>query len=74
MHAVLAAADALNEPVVVLLGHTDYYPRFGFHPATSFGITPPVPEWGAHFQARPLSTYDKTIQGPFAYAEPFNAL
>jgi putative acetyltransferase len=74
MHAVLAAADALDEPVVVLLGHTDYYPRFGFEPATTFGITPPVPEWGDHFQARPLSTYDPSIQGPFAYAPPFNDL
>lgn len=74
MHAVLAAADALDEPVVVLLGHTDYYPRFGFEPATKFGITPPVSEWGEHFQARPLSTYDSTIQGPFAYAPPFNDL
>jgi putative acetyltransferase len=74
MHAVLAAADALDEPVVVLLGHTDYYPRFGFEPATRFGITPPVPEWGDHFQARPLSTYDSTIQGLFAYAPPFNEL
>ena len=74
MHAVLGAADALNEPVVVLLGHTDYYPRFGFGPATTLGITPPVPEWGAHFQARPLSAYTSTIRGPFAYAPPFNDL
>ena len=74
MHAVLAAADALDEPVVVLLGHTDYYPRFGFEPAAKFDITPPVPEWGDHFQARPLSTYDSTIRGPFAYAPPFNDL
>jgi putative acetyltransferase len=74
MHAVLAAADALDEPVVVLLGHTDYYPRFGFEPATHYGIEPPVPEWGAHFQARPLSTYDSAIRGPFAYAQPFNDL
>lgn len=74
MHAVLAAADALDEPVVVLLGHTDYYPRFGFEPAANFGITPPVPEWADHFQARPLSTYDSTVRGPFAYAPPFNDL
>ncbi|HEX6358548.1 N-acetyltransferase [Actinophytocola sp.] len=74
MHAVLGAADALDEPVVVLLGHTDYYPRFGFEPAGNLGITPPVAEWGAHFQARPLSTYDSAIRGPFAYAQPFNEL
>jgi putative acetyltransferase len=74
MHAVLGAADAMDEPVVVLLGHTDYYPRFGFAPAGRFGITPPNPEWGDHFQARPLSTYDSRIRGPFAYAAPFTDL
>ena len=74
MHAVLGAADAMDEPVVVLLGHTDYYPRFGFEPATNLGITPPVSEWGNHFQARPLSTHNSNIQGPFAYAAPFNDL
>jgi len=74
MHAVLGAADALNEPAVVLLGHLEYYPRFGFHPAAAFGITPPDPTWGAHFQVRPLSTYDPAMRGPFAYAHPFNKL
>jgi putative acetyltransferase len=74
MHAVLGAADALDEPVVVLLGHTDYYPRFGFEPAARFGIEPPVAEWGEHFQVRPLSTYDSSMCGPFAYAQPFNDL
>jgi putative acetyltransferase len=73
-HAVLAAADALDEPVVVLLGHVDYYPRFGFEPATRYGIEAPDPAWGAHFQARTLSTYDESIRGPFAYAQPFNEL
>lgn len=74
MHAVLAAADALEEPLVVLLGHQDYYPRFGFRPADEYGITPPVPEWAPHFQARTLSAYRPSIRGQFAYAEPFNQL
>lgn len=74
MHAVLGAADALDEPVVVLLGHTEYYPRFGFRPARDLGITPPVAEWGAHFMARPLSAYRPSLRGPFAYAGPFNDL
>ena len=42
MHAVLGAADALGHPVVVLLGHLDYYPRFGFVPAGSIGIPRPI--------------------------------
>lgn len=72
MHAVLGAADALDEPVVVLLGHLDYYPRFGFRPATDYGITPPDPNWGNHFMARTLSSYVETIRGAFTYAEPFS--
>ena len=55
MHAVLGAADALDYAVVVLLGHLDYYPRFGFVPARSIGIEPPEPSWGDHFQARACS-------------------
>ncbi|RJL32854.1 GNAT family N-acetyltransferase [Bailinhaonella thermotolerans] len=74
MHAVLGAADALGEPVVVLLGHLDYYPRFGFRPAADYGITPPVPEWGSHFQARTLTAYDPSIRGEFVYAKPFMEL
>ncbi|REE94703.1 GNAT family N-acetyltransferase [Thermomonospora umbrina] len=74
MHAVLGAADALNEPVVVLLGHREYYPAFGFRPALEYGITPPVPEWGDHFQARTLTAYTPDIRGEFAYARPFNEL
>lgn len=74
MHAVLGAADALDEPLVVLLGHLDYYPRFGFRPAAELGIEPEVPEWGAHFQARTLTAYRPQLRGTFRYAQPFREL
>ena len=74
MHAVIAAADALDYPLVVLLGHLDYYPRFGFVPASSLGVTAPKPKWGDHFQARPLATWHAGLSGPFRYAAPFEAL
>jgi putative acetyltransferase len=74
MHAVLGAADALGEPLVVLLGSTGYYPRFGFRLAAEYGITPPRPEWAAHFQARTLTAYDPAVRGEFAYAEPFDRM
>lgn len=74
MHAVLAAADALDYPVVVLLGHTGYYPRFGFVPAATLRIAPPDPTWGEHFQARPLATHHPALRGAFRYAAPFNTL
>ena len=74
MHGVLDTADALDEPLVVLLGHTDYYPRFAFRPAAELGIVAPVAEWGAHFQARPMTAYDPAIRGAFRYAAPVNDL
>ncbi|GAA1257544.1 N-acetyltransferase [Sphaerisporangium rubeum] len=74
MHAVLGAADALGEPLVVLLGHQDYYPRFGFRPAADLGVTPPVPAWAPHFQARTLTTHTPDLRGPFTYAAPFQDL
>ncbi len=72
MHAVLGAADARDEPLVVLLGHPAYYPRFGFRLAQTYGISPPVAEWAPHFQARALTRYDATLRGAFEYAKPFN--
>ncbi len=72
MHAVLGAADALDETVVVLLGHTDYYPRFGFVPAADLGIVPDIAEWaGPHFQARTLTAYDGRLGGTFRYPGAF---
>jgi putative acetyltransferase len=74
MHAVLGAADALGEPLVVLLGWPDYYPRFGFRLASEYGITPAVPAWVPHFQVRTLTAFQPGTRGPFAYPEPFDRL
>jgi putative acetyltransferase len=74
MHAVLAAADALDYPLVALLGHLDYYRQFGFVPATAMGVLAPDPAWGDHFQARPLAAWRPALKGAFRYAAPFEAL
>jgi putative acetyltransferase len=74
MHAVLGAADALDEPLVALLGSTGYYPRFGFRLAGELGITPAVPAWEPHFQVRTLSAFDPGMRGRFAYPEPFDRI
>jgi putative acetyltransferase len=74
MHAVLGAADALSEPLVALLGSTEYYPKFGFRLAGEFGITPAHPQWTEHFQVRTLTAYDPAIRGEFTYPEPFDRL
>ncbi|MEV0249245.1 N-acetyltransferase [Nocardia sp. NPDC050712] len=74
MHAALGAADALDEPLVGLLGSPEYYPQFGFVPAARLGITPDEPGWTAHFQVRALTAYEPQISGEFRYAEPFYKL
>lgn len=71
MHAAVGAADALDEPLIGLLGSLHYYPRFGFAPGTRHGILPDEPSWASHFQIRTLTAYDPQIAGDFHYAEPF---
>jgi putative acetyltransferase len=72
MDALLAAADAADVPLIVLLGAPQYYSRFGFRPATNLGVIPPEPEWGDAFQARPLSAYTESLRGRFQYASAFS--
>lgn len=74
MHAALGAADALDEPLVGLLGSLEYYPQFGFVPAARLGIAPDEPSWASHFQVRALTAYESRISGEFRYAEPFYKL
>ncbi|MGH4006753.1 MAG: GNAT family N-acetyltransferase [Pseudonocardiaceae bacterium] len=74
MHAVLAAADALDEPAVALLGEPAYYHRFGFVVGATLGVLPPVPEWGRYFQLRPLNAWDDSLRGTFRYARAFDRL
>jgi putative acetyltransferase len=73
MNALLAAADAADVPLIVLLGAPQYYSRFGFRPAKEFGLIPPEPEWGDGFQARPLTAYTESVAGRFQYASAFSS-
>ncbi|WP_369374440.1 GNAT family N-acetyltransferase [Promicromonospora sp. Populi] len=74
MHTILGAADALGEPVVVLLGEPALYSRFGFVPARSLGIEAPDPAYGDYFQARTLSAWRAEYAGRFRYAAAFDRL
>jgi putative acetyltransferase len=73
MYGELGAAQALEEPVVALLGDPAYYSRFGFGPASAVGIAAPEPEWGDLFQALALGT-GPVPEGTFRYAAPFDRL
>jgi putative acetyltransferase len=74
MHAILGAAEALEEPLVGVLGDPGYYSRFGFRPSQEYRIDPAKPRWQSHFQIRPLSAYSQLVYGTFTYPEPFHRL
>ncbi len=74
MHAVVGAADAMGEPLIALLGDRRFYSRFGFVAAFRLGIDAPDPDWGAHFQVRPLTDCPPSVTGAFGYAAPFASL
>lgn len=74
MHSVLAAADALEEPCVILLGDPRYYSRLGFELAEPLGVLPPDPTWVEHFQIRRLTAWTDGLHGTFHYAAAFDRL
>jgi putative acetyltransferase len=74
MHAVVAAAEALDEPMVALLGDPAYYRRFGFRPGQELGVAAPDPGWGVHFQVRLLTARTAELEGTFHYPAAFDDL
>ena len=71
MHAIIAAADAMGEPLIALLGDPRFYRRFGFVESSRLGVAAPDPAWGANFQVRTLTDYRPSLTGTFRYAAPF---
>ncbi|HYI21642.1 MAG TPA: N-acetyltransferase [Candidatus Limnocylindrales bacterium] len=67
IHAGLAVAEERRERLVVVLGHADYYPRFGFLPAADVGVEPPDGMSIDHYFALPLTAYDPLFRGQVRY-------
>jgi putative acetyltransferase len=63
MNAAIELATERGEPLLVLLGHADYYPRFGFEPARSIGIEAPRPWRDANWMALRLPAWDPALRG-----------
>ena len=72
MRATLAAAAGTAWPLIALLGHADYYPRFGFEPAGALGLECPYPAAPEHWMAYRLPAYDPALRGAFRYAPAFD--
>jgi predicted N-acetyltransferase YhbS len=70
MKDTVTRANAAGEGGIALVGGPEYYSRFGFVPAASFGVLPPDEAWGDHFQLLPLALWPGGVHGTFRYAAP----
>jgi putative acetyltransferase len=72
--AVIKIVDEAGEPLIVLEGHPDYYPRFGFELANPLGIIIDLPSWAPPeaAQVRRLTKYDPSIRGRVVYPPAFD--
>jgi putative acetyltransferase len=66
MAEVLTLAGAQAWPLVALLGHPSYYPRFGFEPGRPLGVVYARVDSPA-FMVRRLRAYDPSWRGPFRF-------
>ena len=71
VRAGLDAARELGEEVVVLVGHPEYYPRFGFKLASRFGMTNPFPGTEEAFFALALRDDAPIPAGRVVYPREF---
>lgn len=73
VEAGLQRAEDRGEPLVVVVGHPTYYPRFGFEPARRYGIEPPSADFPDNaFMVRRLSRYSERHRGRVTYPPAFD--
>jgi putative acetyltransferase len=72
--AGLDAAEVRDEPLVLVLGHPWFYPRFGFRPASAFGIRSQRAVAEAAFMIKPLTTYRRELSGQVVLPPAFDGV
>ena len=70
----LRLAAETRFPLVVVVGHADYYPRFGFEPAGALGIEAPFEVPDEAWMAYRLPAYTPQARGTVIYAEAFESV
>jgi predicted N-acetyltransferase YhbS len=71
IRAALQAARERGEAYVTVLGHPDYYPRFGFQRASTFGIRVDLDVPDEALMAMTLDETRPLPAGTIRYAAPF---
>jgi len=74
--AALAIADMRPEPLMIVQGHPEYYPPFGFVRGRSIGVLPPEHLGAIDFawMARPGPTWTADVVGRVEYPAYFAEL
>ena len=73
VQAALEQAAATDYPLVVVLGHADFYARCGFEPAADHDIVAPFPVPSPVFRIKQLPAYSPQ-PGAIAYPTAFSGL
>lgn len=71
MWRAIEVATSLGFPLACLLGHADYYPRFGFEPARGMGIEAPHPWPDANWLALRLPGWNPGLRGRVQFPAAF---
>ena len=72
MQDAIRRAGETDYPLIALLGHPGYYPRFGFAPAeATFGITSKYEAPPEAWMALALPAYGPHLRGRFSYSDAF---
>lgn len=71
MKRAIGLAIERAQPVICLLGHASYYPRFGFVPARDLGIEPPHPWRNENWLALRLPAWEPSLRGTAYFAPAF---
>jgi putative acetyltransferase len=68
----LERAAGTDFPLVVVLGHPEYYPRFGFEPGAAHGVLDPYGVPPEAWMVFLLPAYTPEARGLVTYAEAFS--
>lgn len=72
--AGLEIAEAKKEAIVIVLGHPEFYTRFGFQPSVVYEIESPFPVPEDVFMVKPLQSYQKKYKGKVVYPSTFHGV
>ncbi|MEH2179793.1 GNAT family N-acetyltransferase [Nostoc sp.] len=70
----LEKAHTKGEAIVIVLGHPQFYTRFGFQPSVVYEIESPFPVPEDVFMVKPLQSYQKKYKGKVVYPAAFDGV